>query len=94
MIRYTLIYIFKDNQNQCLSVIKRKMTSKNKGKWIGVGGKLNPKERHRDCMFRETKEETGLIVKKYHKIGKIYFYFDNVKKEVGYLYNVLSVMEK
>lgn len=68
----------------------KKKDDLNKGKWIGVGGKLNPKERHRDCMFRETKEETGLIVKKYHKIGKIYFYFDNVKKEAGYLYNVLS----
>jgi 8-oxo-dGTP diphosphatase len=32
------------------------------GKWNGLGGKLNPGESPEDCVIREVREESGLII--------------------------------
>ncbi len=33
-----------------------------KGKWNGLGGKLNPGESPEDCVIREVREESGLTI--------------------------------
>ena len=61
MIVSTLCYIEKDNKYLFLHRIK-KQNDVNEGKWIGVGGKLEPGESPEDCVCRETEEETGFIL--------------------------------
>ncbi|MEG0240592.1 NUDIX hydrolase [Anaerorhabdus sp.] len=55
----TLCYIEKDN---CYLMLHRNKKAQdiNQGKWIGIGGKLEPRESCDECNLREVKEETGL----------------------------------
>ena len=63
----------------------RKDHDVNKGKWIGVGGKLLPGETPEDCAVRETFEETG-----YHCIpvfrGKLHFMYEREEEEEIFVY--------
>lgn len=58
MILTTLAYLKKDGKTLLLHRTKKKKDI-NEGKWIGVGGKLEPGESPEDCIKREVKEETG-----------------------------------
>ena len=51
-----------------------------KGKWLGVGGKVNKNEGVKEAVKREVKEETQVVPKKLVKVGIISFYFPYVKK--------------
>lgn len=55
----TLCYI---EQDGCYLMMHRtkKDHDVNHGKWIGVGGKLEPDEMPEECLLREVEEETGL----------------------------------
>lgn len=81
----TLCYIEQNNQYLMLHRIK-KHHDPNQGKWIGVGGKLEECESKEQCLLREVKEETGLILTEYQYRGKIYFYSDIFDDEIMYLY--------
>ncbi|MCT4595194.1 MAG: 8-oxo-dGTP diphosphatase [Anaeromicrobium sp.] len=59
----TLCYIQGDNKTLLLHRIKKK-NDVHKGLWIGLGGKLEDGESPEDCVKREVKEESGLIIKK------------------------------
>ena len=37
----------------------------NKDKWLGIGGKFEKNESPEECIIREVKEETGLILKSF-----------------------------
>lgn len=54
------------------------------GKWVGVGGKLEPGESPEECIIREVEEETGLIIKKLNYKGLITF--ANAKGPPWYVY--------
>lgn len=54
-----MCYIRKENQTLLLHRIKKE-NDVNEGKWIGVGGKIEPGECVEECMKREIYEETGL----------------------------------
>ena len=45
----------------------------NEGKWVGVGGKLEPGESPEQCLIREAAEETGLQLTSYRLRGMISF---------------------
>lgn len=64
MILSTLCYIEKDGKYLMLHRTKKK-NDINKEKWIGVGGKFEEGESPEECVIREVKEETGLILKNY-----------------------------
>ena len=68
----TLCYIEKDDSYLMLHRIKKE-NDENKDKWIGVGGKMEEGESPEECVLREVKEETGLILKKYTYRGFITF---------------------
>ena len=68
----TLCYIEKDDSYLMLHRIKKE-NDENKDKWIGVGGKMEEGESPEECLLREVKEETGLILKEYQYRGLITF---------------------
>lgn len=41
----------------------KKEDDMHKGKWNGLGGKLEPEETPEECVIREVKEESGLTIK-------------------------------
>lgn len=71
----TLCYIEKENKYLMLHRIVKKHDV-NKDKWIGVGGHFEHGESPEDCMFREVKEETGLVPEKYRFCGVVTFLSD------------------
>ena len=68
----------------------RKKEDPNAGKWIGVGGKLEEGESPDECMLREVREETGLILKDYDFLGVISFISDIWEDEYMFLYHGTS----
>jgi 8-oxo-dGTP diphosphatase len=59
----TLCYI-KDNKTNTILMIHRtkKVNDYHKGKWNGLGGKLDPGETPEECVIREVREEAGFLV--------------------------------
>lgn len=84
LIESTQIYLKKDN---CFLMLYRnkKKNDMNGGKWIGVGGKIEPNETPLEGIIREVKEETGLDLKSAKLRAKLYFY-NNDYGEVIYQY--------
>ncbi len=58
----TLCYVKKDNKTLMLHRIKKE-NDMHKGKWNGLGGKLENGESPEECVIREVKEESGLEIK-------------------------------
>ena len=52
----TLCYI-ENNGSYLMLYRNKKQNDANAGKWIGIGGKLEKGETHRECAVREIKEE-------------------------------------
>lgn len=68
----TLCYLKKDDSYLFLHRTKKEKDV-NEGKWIGVGGRLEPGESPEECVCRETEEETGLILDSYRMRGILSF---------------------
>lgn len=60
----TLCYVEKDGQYLMLHRTKKKEDI-SQGKWIGIGGHVEPGESPQDCVLREVLEETGLVMKRF-----------------------------
>lgn len=86
MIRSTLCYIERDGHYLMLYRNKKK-NDPNAGKWVGIGGKLEPMETPDECVAREVKEETGLTLSSCHFHGVIEFRNDEWPDEDMYLYS-------
>lgn len=85
MKKTTLCYI--ENRGSWLMLYRnRKPDDPNEGKWLGIGGKLEPGESPDDCNLREVREETGLILESAHFCGVIQFRADMYEDEDMYLY--------
>ena len=77
----TLCYIEKDG---CYLMLHRTKKEKdiNKGKWIGVGGHAEYAETPEECLLREVKEETGLVLTAYRLRGLVTFLSDACEPEL------------
>ena len=62
----------------------------NEGKWMGVGGHLEPGETKDQALIREIKEETNLDVTSYRYVAKLLF-INNDYQEIMHLYKVDGV---
>ncbi|MBR1860888.1 MAG: 8-oxo-dGTP diphosphatase [Lachnospiraceae bacterium] len=77
IINSTLVHLIRDNKYLMLHRVKKE-GDYNKDKWIGVGGKFEPRESPEDCARRETLEETGLSVGKMTYRGIVTFIYQNI----------------
>ena len=81
----TLCYI---ENNDCYLMLHRTKKKKdvNKDKWIGVGGYAEGNETPQECLLREVKEETGLLLTSYKFRGLITFISDEYEAEMMCLF--------
>lgn len=82
----TLCYIEQDNKYLMLHRVK-KVNDENHDKWIGVGGKFEDGESPEDCLLREVKEETGLVLKTFSYRGIVTFVSDKFETEYMHLFS-------
>lgn len=85
MFESTLCYIEKDNKYLMLYRNKKEKDA-NAGKWIGVGGGIEPGETPEECVVREVKEETGLTLNSWEYRGRILFVSDVYPEEAMHLF--------
>lgn len=86
MRKTTLCYIEKDNEYLML-YRNKKQNDDNEGKWLGIGGKIEPGESPDDCCVREVMEETGIQLNSFHFYGVIQFRATTYEDEDMYLYS-------
>lgn len=77
----TLCYIEKEGKYLMLHRVK-KHHDINAGKWIGVGGHVENGETPEECLLREVKEETGLVLTAYRLRGLVTFLSDTCEPEL------------
>ena len=85
MILSTLCYVTQGNDVLMLHRVKKK-NDVNKDKWVGIGGKFEPGESPDECLLREAKEETGLILTSWRCRGVVTFLSDCWEGEYMYLF--------
>lgn len=86
MKKTTLCYI--DNNGSWLMLYRnKKPDDPNEGKWLGIGGKIEPGETPDECNKREVLEETGLILLNQTFHGVIKFRATTYEDEDMYLYS-------
>lgn len=75
---YTVIYIKDKTTNKFLFLYRNKKKNDiNHGKYIGVGGKIEPGESKDECIVREVYEETNLKLKTFYYMGEVrYIHLD------------------
>ena len=81
-----MIYLKKDD-SYLLLLRNKKKNDINEGKWIGIGGHVEPNETIDQCAIRETKEETGLDVHSLSCCGEVLFIDENLKMMM-YIYEI------
>ena len=85
MLNTTLCYLEKGDQYLMLHRI-RKANDVNEGKWVGVGGKCEEGESPEECLLREVREETGLLLTEYRYRGLVTFVSDRWTGEYMHLF--------
>ena len=82
---YTVLcYLKKDNQYLFMLRNKEK-NDLNEGKWIGIGGHIEPGETKEEALIREVKEETGFTINSFSYRGEILF-INNDYQEIMYVF--------
>lgn len=85
---YTVIYIKDKTTNKFLFLYRNKKENDiNHGKYIGIGGKIEPGESKDECIVREVYEETNLKLKSFYYMGEVrYIDLDADSYEKMYVY--------
>ncbi len=86
MINTTLCYIEKDGRYLMLHRVKKE-NDLNRDKWVGIGGKFEAGESPEECNFRETLEETGLVLISQRYSGIVTFVSDKWGTEYMHLFH-------
>ena len=81
----SLCYIEQDGKYLMLHRVK-KVSDENKDKWIGIGGKFEVGESPEECMLREVREETGLVLREWAYRGIVTFVSDEWGTEYMHLF--------
>ncbi len=81
----TLCYIEQDGCYLMMHRVKKKQDI-NEGKWVGIGGHFMEDESPEECLLREAKEETGLVLETWKLRGIITFLCDKCQTEYMFLY--------
>ena len=81
----TLCYIEKDGKYLMLHRVKKKNDISH-DKWIGVGGHGEYGETPEECLLREVREETGLMLTSYRFRALITFVSDQCEPEMMCLF--------
>ncbi|MEG8990744.1 8-oxo-dGTP diphosphatase [Ignavibacteria bacterium 4148-Me] len=76
----TLCYVIDKDKTLMLHRIKKK-NDVHEGKWNGLGGKFEHGETPEECVIREVKEESGLLIKNPKLHGFITFPMFDGKKD-------------
>ena len=76
-----LIYLEKDNK-YLMMFRNKKQNDPNKGKYIGIGGRIEDNETKGQALVREVREETSLILKSYKYRAKLLFINDTYKETI------------
>ena len=85
----TLCYIEKEDSYLMMHRVK-KVNDINKDKWVGVGGHFEEGESPEECLLREVREETGLILTSFRLRGIVTFSTDVYPTEYMFLYTADS----
>ena len=85
MLLTTICYIVKDKEVLMLHRIKKE-NDMNANKWIGVGGKVEEGESPKECIIRETLEETGLTINNPILKSVVTFNFAKYDNELMFVY--------
>lgn len=85
MKKTTLCYM-ENNGNWLMLYRNRKPEDPNEGKWLGIGGKIEPGETPDECNAREVFEETRFRIRSAVFCGVIEFRADMYEDEDMYLY--------
>lgn len=85
----TLCYLEKDGCYLMMHRIKKKHDI-NHDKWVGVGGHFEKDESPEECLLREVREETNLVLDAYKIRGIITFMSDKCQTEYMFLYTSSS----
>ncbi|MBI5808221.1 MAG: 8-oxo-dGTP diphosphatase [Ignavibacteriales bacterium] len=84
----TLCYVMKDSKTLML-FRNKKPNDVHEGKWNGLGGKFEKGETPEECVIREVKEESGLMIKNPKLHGIITFpMFDGKKDWYVFMFTV------
>ena len=85
----TLCYIERNGEYLMMHRVKKE-NDLNRDKWIGIGGHFLPGESPEECLLREVKEETGLLLTSYRLRGIISFVQLGKEYEYMFLYTADS----
>ena len=81
----TLCYLQRGHEYLMMHRIVKK-NDINRDKWIGVGGHFEGQESPDECLMREVKEETGLLLRSYRMRGIVTFLSGRGDFEYMFLY--------
>ena len=81
----TLCYIEREGKYLMMHRVKKEHDI-NKDKWVGIGGHFEENESPEECLLREVREETGLVLDRFRMRGIITFISDRWQTEYMFLY--------
>ena len=82
---YTVLCYLKKDSQYLFMLRNKEKNDLNEGKWIGIGGHIEPGETKEEALIREVKEETGFTIKSFSYRGEILF-INNDYQEIMYIF--------